>query len=399
MSYKKLSKGLSQKQARKQLEKVMPDQKEIKKSFQGLTPPSIFIGSHNYPKVNTGVLSPNTTTNSSQLMDNPEKWIQKDYSIRKIASLRTSLINSKQKTQVEETEKFTSQAQEIAMADKQVNIEVELDKKPRQNTKAGRVKPVSSSANIKQFKLGENPSVNRQIEKKFYDDEARTETAIKELQNKNISNYKIQQAFSAGMLGEEKSRKLVPTRWSITATDDHLGQNLGHQVKNQQELGETQYHKAQYLGNHFHIFLIPGKWEYELIELKRPGSTFNQTQESFLVQNYEPFTGRTDYAEKTAGAYYAARLSALEHLNQINRQAKVLIVREVTPKYWLPLGVWTIRETTRKALQQKTESETEIENIKDIKKQLSQEFTINYPKIKQNSKLLQNRQTQIQNYF
>ena len=398
MSYKKLSKGLSQKQARRQLEKVMPSQKDIKKSFQGLTPPSIFIGSHNYPKVNTGVLSPNTPTKSSQLMDNPQKWIQKDYNIRKIASLRTSLINSKQKTQVEETEKFTSKAQEIAMAKKQVNIEVELDKKPRQNTKAGRVKPVSSSANIKQFKLGENPSVNRQIEKKFYDDEAKTETAIKELQSKDISNYKIQQAFSAGMLGEEQSRKLVPTRWSITATDDHLGQNLRQKVKNQQELGETQYHKAQYLGNRFHIFLIPGSWEYELIELKRPGSTFNQTTTSFLVQNYEPFTGRTSYAEETAGAYYAARLSALEYLNQINREAKVLIVREVTPKYWLPLGVWTIRETTRKALQRKP-TETEVENIKDIKKQLSQEFTINYPKIKQKSKLLEDRQTKIQNFF
>ena len=265
MSYKKLSKGLTEKQARKQLEKVMPAQNEIKEEFKGQTPPSIFVGSHKYPKVNTGILSPSTPTNSSQLMDKPQTWYKKNYNIRKIASLRTSLINSKKRTNVEKTNKFTSKTQEIAMASKKVDIEVKLDKKPFSNPTGGRVKPVSTTGDIKQFKLGENPSVERQIEKKFYDKEAKTETAIKELQNKETSNYKIQQAMSAGMLGHKEERKLVPTRWSITATDDHLGKNLRNQIKEQQEIGETQYFKNSYLGNNFHIFLIPGKWEYELI--------------------------------------------------------------------------------------------------------------------------------------
>lgn len=397
MSYKKLSKGLSQKQAQNQLEKVMPTHKEVGSSFQGLTPPSIFIGSHNYPKVNTGVLSPSTPTKSSAMMDNPKKWIQDDYSIQKIANLRTSLINSKRKTKVKKTEKFTNKAQEIAMADKQVNIEVQLDKNPRQNVSGGRVKPVSSSADIKQFKLGENPSVNRQIEKKFYDNEAKTETAIKELQNKNLSNYKIQQALSAGTIGKKENRKLVPTRWSITATDTHLGNNLREDVGLRQEIGETLYFNESYLGNEFHIFIMPGKWEYELIELKRPGSTFNQSQKSFIVQNYEGFQGRKSYAEETAGAYYAARLAALEYLDSIHRQAKVLIVREVTPKYWLPLGVWTIRETVRKALQ--NEEQKLDGDISDIKKILSSEFTINYPQILNQSKLLKDRQTSIESFF
>ncbi|MFB6077089.1 MAG: hypothetical protein ABEK12_03090, partial [Candidatus Nanohaloarchaea archaeon] len=55
------------------------------------------------------------------------------------------------------------------------------------------------------------------------------------------------------------------------------------------------------------------------------------------------------YVDETAGGYYAARLGPLEYLDDIGRQAKVLIIREVTDDYWAPLGVWVVRETVRGA--------------------------------------------------
>ena len=294
MGYGKLAKGISEEEARRKLERVMPSQ-ERKKSFQG-TYPSIFIGSHNYPKVNTGVLSPQQHLGSSSLMDSPKDWYGQNYSIEKVASLRTSLVNSKEKQKVKKPENFAQNTREIAMARKPVDIEVELEKRPGQSISGGRAKPVSASGNVESFNLGENPTVERKIEDMFYDRDAKAETAVDELHQKGVDNYQIQQLFTTGMLGEEKNRELVPTRWSITATDDMISKRLRKEVKNYQELGQIEYYKNEYVGNDFHIFLIPGRWEYELIEMKRPGSVWNAAENTYIAQNYEPYSGRTSYA-------------------------------------------------------------------------------------------------------
>jgi hypothetical protein len=321
-------------------------------------------------------------------MDSPADWYGKNYSIEKVASLRTSLVNSKKKLSVQDTDSFVGNTQEIAMARKPVDIEVSLSKRPGAEISGGRVKPVSASGDIEKFTLGENPSVERQIEKKFYDTDVKAVTAVNELYDKGVNPYRIQQSMSTGMLGQDDNRKLVPTRWSITATDDTISEQLLDQVKQYQQLGQIEYYTNEYVGNYFHIFLIPGRWEYELMEMKRPGSVWNAAKNTYIAQNYEPFMGRTDYAEQTAGAYYATKLGALEHLNQRRRQAKVLVLRDVTPEYWAPLGVWVIRETVRNAF----DSYEVLDSFEQVQWQISQNFRFLYKRIKQRSKLLGDRQ-------
>lgn len=382
MSYRKLAKGMSEKEARNRIQQIMPS-KVKKKEFQAYTQ-SVFIGSHNYPEVNSGVLSPSHPGNP-EMMDNPKEWYSQGLNIEKIASLRTSLINSRSQNE-------TMEQKEIAMARKPVNVEIELDKKPSNNGIAGRVKPVSSSADMKDLVLGENPSVNRKIEKAYYDTDLKAEKAVTEL-SEDIDVYKLQNAFSAGLFGEEKNREIVPTRWSITAVDDQASKDKRQGVKQFQELGETRYFRSSYLGNDFHIFMIPGRWEYELMEIKRPNSTWNASKRTFIAQNYEPFNGRTSYADECAGAYYAARLGVLEYLNSIQRQAKVLILRNVRPEYWAPLGVWIIRETVRNGFD--SYEVLEDRNIKDI---IGEEFRFQYSNILDISKLMGGKQSSLLNY-
>lgn len=382
MSYGKLAKGMTEDEARKRIQQVMPARIE-KKNFQAYTE-STFIGSQNYPDISSGVLSPSHPGNP-EMMDNPKAWYKKGLNIEKIASLRTSLINSKSMDQ-------SMEQKEIAMARKPVNVQIELDKKPSNTGIAGRVKPVSSSADMKELNLGENPSVNRKIEKAFYDTDLKAENAVQELAPET-DVYKVQNAFSSGLLGEKENRKIVPTRWSITAVDDQASKNIRERVKENQELGETRYFKNSYLGNDFHIFLIPGRWEYELMEIKRPNSTWNASKRTFIAQNYEPFSGRTSYANECAGAYYAARLGALEYLDGINRQAKVLILRDVKPEYWAPLGVWIIRETVRNGFNSYTALEDK--NIKDI---VAENFRFQYSNILNRSKLLGDRQASLKSF-
>jgi hypothetical protein len=51
-----------------------------------------------------------------------------------------------------------------------------------------------------------------------------------------------------------------------------------------------------------------------------------------------------------SGAYYSARLAACEYLKNVQRSARVIIIRSISSDYWAPLGTWVIRETTRKAM-------------------------------------------------
>jgi len=383
MSYGKLAKGMTEEEARKRIQRVMPASIE-KKEFQAYTQ-NVFIGSNNYPNVNSGVLSPSHAGNP-EMLDNPKKWYEEKLDIEKIASLRTSLINSRSKKQ-------SMEQKEIAMAKKPVNVEIQLDKKPSGKGIAGRVKPVSNSADMKDLILGENPSVNRQIEKAYYDTDLKAETAVNNLVQKDLDVYKIQNAFSSGLLGNEDNRKVVPTRWSITAVDDQVSKQLHNNVRQYQELGETRYFNESYLGNEFHIFLIPGRWEYELLELKRPNSTWNASKRTFIAQNYEGFKGRTDYASECAGAYYAAKLGVLEYLNSIRRQSKVLILRDVKPDYWAPLGVWIIRETVRNSFNQH-----QLLEDKTVTDMIGREFRLQYSNILNKSRMLGGRQSSLNRF-
>ncbi|MFB6291953.1 MAG: hypothetical protein ABEI58_01005, partial [Candidatus Nanohaloarchaea archaeon] len=87
MGYGKLAKGITPEEAKRKLEQVMPATSR-KEDFQGASQPSVFIGSHDYPKVNTGILSPQHPGDPGKL-DSPDDWYSEGYGIEKIASLRT----------------------------------------------------------------------------------------------------------------------------------------------------------------------------------------------------------------------------------------------------------------------------------------------------------------------
>jgi len=91
---------------------------------------------------------------------------------------------------------------------------------------------------------------------------------------------------------------------------------------------------------------MPRQWSFEVIEAWRPNSFWSQGGLQ-IAQDYESFFGRKTYASSVTGGYYAARLAVAEYLAKIRRQASVLVLREISSRYWLPLGVWVVRETVR----------------------------------------------------
>ena len=309
--------------------------RQAKQEFSGKTP-NLFVGRVGYPRINVGFLS----TEQYDNQDNPKEWVEKNRGIQEIIDYRTQLINSTTKATITSfKEKYVQMAQEVAIASKPADIEVELSKKPAFTLSMHQIaSPHGPNVELKKARFTENVKIDHRIERVVQDDLLATEQ-ISQLSNK-VDEHELTKMFSAGLFGRDP--KLVPTRWSITAVDDTLGKQMIGEIKGY-GVGEYELYMGSYLGNYYLVLCFPEGWRYELFE------TIVGEKVSFST-DYESHRGRTNYAESTAGGYYAARLAILERLKQNKKQQGVLALRFITDEYWAPLGVWVVREATRKAM-------------------------------------------------
>ena len=353
----------------------------------GSVSPSIFVGRSDYPTVSTGLLSPVGRGERAAAFETSAAWYDEGVSIADVFDRRTSLLNSAQGVDVRDVgasadavggtaggdgsvgaggnvaasvhdawDGWLGVQREVAIADRPVDVEIGLDGTPDLDFEVGTedIKtPTGPRATARTAELGENPHVPRPVEKTLEDDDWRAEGAMTYLYRRGFDVYEINTILSAGALGRGENRRLVPTRWSITAVDDTVGRFLRGSIRDDPTVDRVEVHRNEYLGNAFWVVLVPGRWEYELVEMKSPGSIWNPDPEAgvSLSAASEGREGRTGYVEETAGAYYAARLGVLEHLDDRGRQAKALVCRHVSDDYWGPVGVWQVREAVRNAFE------------------------------------------------
>jgi hypothetical protein len=319
----------------------------------GASPPSVFVGRIGYPYVYAGPLVPPVREDTS-LYDLPEFWFGK--TIDEIVGFRSMLIRGKQRVHVnkfEEAGKIIEKTRELALAIKPVDVELMLKRKPHGSIVLDdAVQPFGPSAPIRDLRVG-NPRWDHHIERAYEDTDLKAAEAVLQLYSKGVFVTKVQRAFSVGAFGLKKNRKLVPTRWSITAVDSILSKELVEKVKTFPETSEYRVYESRYLDNVFEVLMIPGAWSYEIIEAWYPGTVWNPAGRGvFLYSSWEGHDGRKTYAE-IGGCYYAARLAVCEQLVKERRQATVIVLREAHPGYIMPVGVWQVRENVRNAVRQK----------------------------------------------
>ncbi len=340
--------------------------KNIKTEFSGSSPPEIFVGKWNYPNVYTGILSPEEH-GDTEIMASPELWKKNNLKISDIMSLRNRLIYTRTQNHVKnQGTKFHEVFHEIAMTYKSVSTEFKL-KKPTSFTKHpdSRVPLISKAAPLESARLQENTKVKRKVDYLVNDKEVKSVVAIKELHKSGIQVSSIIKLLSAGLLGMKKNRRLVPTRWSITATDDTISKEKLSKVRYYKEISEFMVFTSEYLGNHYEFILLPEKYSFEVIEISLgfPG----------VWQDYESFFPRKKYADSVTGAYYANRLALMEYLEKVQRQAQCLVIREIRPEYNVPCGVGILREASRAAFVSKGNSFATLkEALQDAQSRLKQ---------------------------
>jgi hypothetical protein len=364
------------------------------------SPPSVFIGSKlKYPLVNVGILSPLERDEDAWIYDDAEFWAKNNFGIRDVINLRDGLLNSRFQSKVTDpranNKKFVEMAQELALASRPVDLEIELKGKVGLGFKRDKiVLSQGMNAGLKKAIITGNVKIDPKLDKVVNDDIKATE-AVEFLYKNNFSEYSLSKILSVGVLGLKKDRKLVPTRWSITATDDMIGKKLLEKIRGFKWIENHELFFGDFMGNCYIVMLFPNAFSYELFELYLPGSSWNPGKEIKASTDMEDFYGRTNYATNTAGGYYATRLPILEYLEKEQKQASVLVIRIELPSYWAALGVWVVRESVKKAMENKKLEFNDMKEMIESARKISMiKFGYDPSKIIKKSKVLENLKTQ-----
>ncbi len=372
--------------------------KKISK-IDSISPPSVFIGSKlKYPLVNVGILSPLDNIDNAWIYDDAKYWAKNDFGISDVIKLRDNLLNSRFQSKVSDSrfsKRFVGIAQEIAIASKPVDVEIELKRKLNFDKRKDKVlMHQGMSAPLKGARITSNVKVHKKVDR-VMNDEIKSKEGIEYLYKNNFDEYALSKILSVGVLGLKKDKRFVPTRWSITATDDILCKKILERVKEYKWIENYELFFGEFMGNCYLIMLFPNVFNFELFELYLPGSSWNPSQQIKASTDYENFFGRKTYASNCAGGYYASRLPIVEYLNSIKKQASVLVIRIETPSYWASLGVWVCREACRKTIngrKLKFGSKEELLNSAEII--AKKKFNFDIESILTKSKLLDKINTQ-----
>ena len=161
------------------------------------------------------------------------------------------MVRGIQKVGIDQTDgRYIESLQELAMSSKPIDSDLMFKKSTTSNISLdGESAPFGPIGEIKSAKFSGTTSV-KSIEKIYYDKDLKAQDAVLNLYNSGIEISKIQKCFSIGMLGQK--RKLVPTKWSITATDDIICKSLTDEVLDFSLIDSCRVFSHEHLG----IFLL-----------------------------------------------------------------------------------------------------------------------------------------------
>ncbi len=327
---------------------------DIGRELEGSTPPSVFIGSWNYPKVFAGpMITPQQGDTS--IMDTPEAWIPDQKTQEDIIGYRLNLVRGKQTVKITDLDNvFVEKLQEISLACNSIDSEASFGSKPRGMSFNEQHAPHGPSALIEKFDIN-SVKWDRELEKAFYDNDLKAADAVMHLHQKEVPFSSMQKAFSMGTMGIDDNRKLVPTRWSITACDSTIGNRLLREVRNFEVIDTHRVYEFSSLNNYYAILLLPQEWMFEWME----AFLHVLGREELIFSDYEHNSVKKGYS-RVGGCYYTSKMAVLEALAREKKQSAVIILREAYQGY-IPLGVFNVRENIRSAM---NEPYREFEDMK-----------------------------------
>ena len=238
---------------------------EADREMEGSSPPSVFIGSHAYPKVNAGPIIA-ALHGDTRIMDSPEFWIPSRITQEEIIRYRLSLVRGKQRVAADDIDNhFVEKLQEIALSSSSVESEVTFESPPTGMMFSDESSPHGPSAMMEQFEIEKGRWVP-DLERVYYDTDLGASGAVIDLHNRNIPFSSIQKAFSVGTMGVGRKRKLVPHPLVDYCVRYHTWESLLSRVRRNSLIDCYRVYEFDSLNNHYTVLLMPTPWQYEWIE-------------------------------------------------------------------------------------------------------------------------------------
>jgi hypothetical protein len=345
-------------------------QKEKKQVFSR---PFNLVYEKNYPSM---YLGPGIYKNYNFAKNsNPKSWL-KFKNIDQIKKQRNKQIFTFKKYKKEDcrkNNKYLENIQLLTQSIKTTELEIDYKKKAKLiNEDFSGTNNLSYSLN--NIKIIDNIKIPLIIDKTVNDFDLKAKEGILKIYNKTKDVYKTQQLLSVGLLGLKKNRILVPTRWSITGTDDIISKKNIENIKYNKIINDFYFFYSKIYKNEFYIILIPEIWGFENIEQKN----------NSFCKDYEKYEGRKDYASNVTGGYYATRLEVTNYLVKRKKQARAIVFRNIDPSYESQ-GVWVVREAIKKTFLNKGKI---FNNLKNLISYIDLNYNININRMISESKLI-----------
>lgn len=322
---------------------------KISRELSGSSPPSVFVGRVGYPKVRIYPSAPPELGDTS-LYEDPRRWLE--IPLEKFIAMRLSLYRGGLEIRVDnaaDPPRSLQEIQLIALSERPVDVDLRFRREPRGVYLSEYAPPMGPAAPLAEFKTEGSPKLPKSAEKAYSDFDLDAREAVLTLYRSGFDMGYISRALSVGALGTRRRRRLVPTRWAITAVDKIVSDHLVEKIKEFDTVDGYYLYLRRAPGNLFLVILAPSRWAYEWGEAFEPGTVWNPGPGLAVETDYELYRGRDDYPE-IGGCYYAARLAVAEALYRMRRQAAVVAWREVYTGFTTPVGVWWVRENVREAL-------------------------------------------------
>ena len=198
------------------------------------------------------------------IMDQPEEWLAQNKTQGEIIGYRMNLVRGKHPVcATDVSTRFVEKLQDIALSDGSIESEAGFTTTPSGMSFSEEHTPFGPSAALERFEI-ESGKWDQNLEKVFYDTDLLVADAIIDLHRQGVAFSGIQKAFSVGTMGRKKGRRLVPTRWSITACDTMIGNHLLAEVKNCPVINSFRLHEFSSLNNNYAVLLMPTGWQYRM---------------------------------------------------------------------------------------------------------------------------------------
>ncbi len=177
---------------------------EVGKEMEGSSPPSVFIGSWNYPDVYAGpMIAPQH--GDTTIMDMPESWISGNHTQEEIIGYRLNLVRGKSMVNAGDLDTpVCGKTPGDLPVSSSIESEVAFSSVPTGTTFSEEHTPFGPSAAIERFEI-ESGRWDQKLEKVFYDTDLRSAEAVIDLHRQGVPFSSIQKAFSVGTMGVDRT--------------------------------------------------------------------------------------------------------------------------------------------------------------------------------------------------